>query len=115
LCSSPAATTWKRALGLKKQNKDASIALARHLLPTASMFLKYALCLGGSCCMHSAGGHHIHAWPRHACRRKKDHGRAEALLMAAWGLGIRMHPVVPSDMGSTDEDEMLLAADGASV
>ena len=24
-----------------------------------------------------------------ACRRKKDHGRAEALLLAAWGIGFR--------------------------
>ena len=24
------------------------------------------------------------------CRRKKDHGRAEALLLAAWGLGLRL-------------------------
>lgn len=23
------------------------------------------------------------------CRRKKDHGRAEALLLAAWGIGFR--------------------------
>ena len=23
------------------------------------------------------------------CRRKKDHGRAEALLLAAWGVGVR--------------------------
>ena len=23
------------------------------------------------------------------CRRKKDHGRAEALLIAAWGFGFR--------------------------
>ena len=23
------------------------------------------------------------------CRRKKDHGRAEALLLAAWGIGVR--------------------------
>ncbi len=24
-----------------------------------------------------------------SCRRKKDHGRAEALLLAAWGIGVR--------------------------
>lgn len=35
-----AASTWKQAMGLKKQGKDGSIALARHLLPTASIFLK---------------------------------------------------------------------------
>ena len=26
------------------------------------------------------------------CRRKKDHGRAEALLIVAWALGIRVPP-----------------------
>lgn len=32
-------------------------------------------------------------WRPVRCRRKKDHGRAEALLMAIYGLGIRMHPI----------------------
>ncbi len=27
------------------------------------------------------------------CRRKKDHGRAEALLLAAWGIGFRRSTV----------------------
>jgi len=29
---------------------------------------------------------------RGVCRRKKDHGRAEALLIVAWALGIRVPP-----------------------
>ena len=28
-------------------------------------------------------------WFYLGCRRKKDHGRAEALLLAAWGIGVR--------------------------
>lgn len=48
---------WKRALGLLKQPKEASIELARSLYPDASPSLK----------------------------RKKDHNRAEALLIAHYG------------------------------
>ena len=33
--------------------------------------------------------------PCHACRRKKDHGRAEAMLIAAWGVGLRLNPLAP--------------------
>ena len=49
------------------------------------------------------------------CRRKKDHGRAEALLLAAWGLGVRMEPLAAGDdddddgaegvAGGSEEDE----------
>lgn len=35
--------------------------------------------------------------PPRMCRRKKDHGRAEALLMAAWAMGVRMQPIETSD------------------
>lgn len=37
--------------------------------------------------------HHAVAPPLPARRRKKDHGRAEALLLAAYGLGVRMRPI----------------------
>ena len=30
------------------------------------------------------------------CRRKKDHGRAEAMLIAAWALGLRIEPETDS-------------------
>lgn len=51
-----------------------------------------------------------------AHRRKKDHGRAEAMLIAAWALGLRVLPdtdkvkVVPPEEGSKDAavlDELL--------
>lgn len=48
-------SVWKRALGLTGKPKDASRALARSLFPHASL------------------------------SRVKDHGRAEALLIAEWG------------------------------
>ena len=39
-------------------------------------------------------------WPRLMCtclcRRKKDHGRAEAMLIAAWALGLRIEPETDS-------------------
>ena len=53
---------WKRDMGLYKQGKEGSLDLARYLFPQISK-------------THLA--------------RKKDHGRAEALLLAAWALGIR--------------------------
>ena len=49
-------------------------------------------------------------------RRKKDHGRAEAMLIAAWALGLRILPetdtvrMVPPEEGSKDAaalDELL--------
>ena len=46
---------WKRALGLTGKPKEASRAMARQLFPTAPL------------------------------SRVKDHGRAEALLIAEWG------------------------------
>ncbi|KAL4451807.1 hypothetical protein ABPG75_007469 [Micractinium tetrahymenae] len=69
------ATTWKRGMGLHRSGKEGSIALAGHLLPAAADLLK----------------------------RKKDHGRAEALLLAAWGLGVRMRPI-GGNGGSGAED-----------
>ena len=51
-------------------------------------------------------------------RRKKDHGRAEAMLIAAWALGLRIEPetesvvVVPAaesnESGEDTEDVMPL-------
>jgi hypothetical protein len=77
------ASMWKRSLGLTKAGKEGSLALARQLFPQAAE--KYL-------------------------KRKKDHGRAEALLIAAWALGVRAAPcavLVPStDSGEeTEEDE----------
>lgn len=37
------------------------------------------------------------------------------MLIAAWGLGLRMQSVLPVDAGSSEEDEVLLAADGAGM
>lgn len=39
------------------------------------------------------------------CRRKKDHGRAEALLLAAWALGVRMQPIVVPVGGGSSSSE----------
>lgn len=46
----------------------------------------------------------------HSCRRKKDHGRAEALLIAAWSLGCRAQAVAvaESEDAAGEEDEVLL-------
>lgn len=56
------ARRWKLDLGLNKKGKDGSRTLALALFPLAEPLL----------------------------RRKKDHGRAEALLLVAWALGIRV-------------------------
>jgi len=75
------AASWKRSLGLSKTGKEGSLALARQLFPQAAE--KYL-------------------------KRKKDHGRAEALLIAAWALGVRAAPCVvevPSSSTSEGEDE----------
>lgn len=53
---------WKRDMGLYGQGKEGSLHLARCLFPQV------------------ADSH---------LSRKKDHGRAEALLLAAWALGVR--------------------------
>lgn len=55
------AQLWKRDLGLWQLTKDDSRELARICFPSRTSDL----------------------------RRKKDHGRAEALLLAAWGHGVR--------------------------
>jgi hypothetical protein len=47
---------WKAFVGLTGKDKDASLAMAARLYPSAEPLLK----------------------------RKKDHGRAEALLVAHW-------------------------------
>jgi hypothetical protein len=54
--------TWKRALGLLKADKNASRAMATKLFPRAADQFK----------------------------RVKDHNRAEAVLIAAWHLGLHM-------------------------
>lgn len=65
----------------------------------------------------------IHHSPSLPCarRRKKDHGRAEALLLAAWGLGVRMQPIggggasgsaADAAADSEPEDDGLEEADG---
>jgi hypothetical protein len=66
-------------MGLRKQGKEGSIALACHLLPAAAPQLK----------------------------RKKDHGRAEALLLAAYALGVRMQPLGGGSKAeaSVDDDD----------
>ncbi|KAG7673231.1 hypothetical protein Ndes2437B_g01358 [Nannochloris sp. 'desiccata'] len=80
------APSWKRSLGLTRAGKEGSLALARQLFPQAAE--KYL-------------------------KRKKDHGRAEALLIAAWALGVRAAPCVvdvPSS-SSTSEVEDTSAGD----
>lgn len=44
-------------------------------------------------------------WAFWQCSRKKDHGRAEALLLSAWALGIRVPSVVQLEYSGTDEDD----------
>jgi hypothetical protein len=75
------AASWKRSLGLSKTGKEGSLALARQLFPQAAD--KYL-------------------------KRKKDHGRAEALLIAAWALGVRAAPCVmevPPSFSTSEEEE----------
>ncbi|DBB02359.1 TPA: hypothetical protein ACH3X3_011365 [Trebouxia sp. C0006] len=55
------AKAWKTDMQLIKAGKEGSRELAQHFLPQTISQLK----------------------------RKKDHGRAEALLLAAWGIGVR--------------------------
>lgn len=55
------ARVWKTDMQLLKTGKEGSRELAQQLLPQTTPQLK----------------------------RKKDHGRAEALLLAAWGIGVR--------------------------
>ena len=65
-------------MGLWRQGKEGSLALARQLFPQAEPLL----------------------------RRKKDHGRAEAILIAAWALGVRARALAgPSASGSEEEEE----------
>jgi hypothetical protein len=78
------AASWKRSLGLTKAGKEGSLALARQIFPQAAdLYLM----------------------------RKKDHGRAEALLIAAWALGVRAERrkieehVSSSCPSDTDEDQ----------
>lgn len=58
------ANVWKTDMQLRKAGKEGSRLLAQELLPQTHSQLK----------------------------RKKDHGRAEALLLAAWGIGVRRSP-----------------------
>jgi hypothetical protein len=61
------ASRWKSDLGLRKQGKVGSLMLARSLFPGVSL------------------------------ARKKDHGRAEALLIAAWAMGLRLPQQQPAE------------------
>ncbi|KAK9815926.1 hypothetical protein WJX72_012079 [[Myrmecia] bisecta] len=73
---------WKADLALLRQGKEGSRSLALQLYPNATDMLK----------------------------RKKDHGRAEALLIAAWGLGVRAKrrdPVLADDLAFLAEGEAL--------
>lgn len=76
-CVKVSAAAWKRQLGLTKAGKEGSLALARALFPAAATTY---------------------------LRRKKDHGRAEALLIAAWALGLRAEVVQgpPQDQDAVD-------------
>lgn len=87
------ASAWKRQLGLYKLGKPGSMALAKQLFPMAAE--KYL-------------------------KRKKDHGRAEALLIAAWALGVRATAAPSTDIVSTvdsddyDEDsDEILSSEGS--
>ncbi|RMZ52445.1 hypothetical protein APUTEX25_000024 [Auxenochlorella protothecoides] len=91
-CTRIHAAIWKRQLGLFKKGKPGSMALAHQLLPAAAPFLR-------------------RAWnDRVVVKRKKDHGRAEALLIAAWSLGCRAQAVAvaESEDAAGEEDEVLL-------
>ena len=55
-------SSWKKELGLNKLGKPGSLALARELFVDQSESM---------------------------LKRKKDHGRAESLLIGAWALGLR--------------------------
>lgn len=41
-------------------------------------------------------------------RRKKDHGRAEALLIAAWALGVRAAPCMIMSTDNEEDNEISL-------
>lgn len=58
----------------------------------------------------------MHTCPHHTRtpRRKKDHGRAEALLMAAWALGVRMQPINGGNGSGGDAAAAELAAEAES-
>jgi hypothetical protein len=78
------ASGWKRDMALHKRGKEGSLSLAARLFPAAAAA---------------------------SLTRKKDHGRAEALLIAAWAAGVRAHGIVaPADeeegeAGSEEEEE----------
>lgn len=49
------------------------------------------------------------------CRRKKDHGRAEALLLLAWALGVRAPSARPGKCIDESIEEIVLPAGSADV
>jgi hypothetical protein len=52
--------------------------------------------------MSDLGGHPVMCL---VTRRKKDHGRAEAMLIAAWALGVRTAPeAADEDAAALDEE-----------
>eukprot|EP00891_Asterochloris_glomerata_P000150 jgi/Astpho2/150/Aster-x0895 len=65
--ASVTARRWKADLLLNGLGKEGSRLLAQRVFPQTTPLLK----------------------------RKKDHGRAEAMLIAAWGVGLRLNPLAP--------------------
>lgn len=83
---------WKRDLMLFRKSKDDSRCLAMSLFPASNEYLRYAQSITRT--ERSKATPNIElvshffefwAWIVLDCRRKKDHGRAEALLIAYWG------------------------------
>lgn len=72
------AAVWKRQMGLFRLGKEGSLALAHQLFPAAAAV---------------------------SLKRKKDHGRAEALLIAAWALGIRATLDSKTDTSQKEDTE----------
>ena len=89
------ASIWKRQMGLFKMGKPGSMALAQQLLPQAAGDLRSGR-QGAPRSTKGVARVFAIMWlmPIGSCiptifRRKKDHGRAEALLIATWALGCR--------------------------
>jgi hypothetical protein len=112
------AVAWKRQMGLFRQGKEGSRALAAQLFPDAAE--RYLRCGGGPrlCSFdficrevpqHDSIAHAtqcgvVTRFQVASCRRKKDHGRAEALLIAAWALGVRASVPDPGEVEQAGEE-----------
>jgi SWI/SNF-related matrix-associated actin-dependent regulator 1 of chromatin subfamily A len=82
--------TWKKALGLIRKDKAASMRLALQVLAQARAAAGTPADTAASDAAAAAAV--ARGWPggvaaEDMLRSKKHHGRAEALLLAAWGLG----------------------------